>query len=343
MAGGQVSVAPVSERGPLRAGVILVNLGSPAAPEPAAVRAFLGQFLSDRRVVELPAWIWQPLLKCIILPLRSRRVARLYHEIWTPEGSPLTAMTVRQARCLQQRLADSGQTGIVVAHAMTYGEPSMGSVVRQFRQQGIEKLLLIPLYPQYSGTTTGAVYDQVAALTVAERHVPDITVVRQYCERGDYLDALAQSVRDHRQRNGSGDLLLFSFHGIPKSCVDQGDPYRDQCLQTAEGVAARLGLAPAQWQVAFQSRFGKAEWLKPYTDELLAGLPAQGIRRLDIICPAFAADCLETLEEIEEGSRACFLGAGGEYFSRIPCLNDREDHIAVFQAMVEGFLAPRQP
>ncbi len=315
--------------------VILVNLGSPTAPEPAAIKAFLGQFLSDPRVVEIPRLLWLPLLHGVILPLRAKRVAHLYESIWTECGSPLTAMTVRQAALLQQNLAIDGIGHIVVRHAMTYGKPVIADVVQELRAQGIERMLVIPLYPQYSATTTAAIYDQLSALSRHSRYVPDISVVREYCQRPDYIAALAQSVRDHRAAQGSGDLLLFSFHGIPKACVDKGDPYYQQCLQTAASVARELCLASEQWQVSFQSRFGRAEWLQPYTDVVLAALPEQGIKNIDIICPAFAADCLETLEEIEVGSRAVFLAAGGERFSRIACLNDRADHIAVLRHIVD--------
>lgn len=318
----------------MKRAVILVNLGSPVAPEPAAVRQFLNQFLSDPRVVEIPRVVWLPLLRCIILPLRSRRVAKLYHEIWTADGSPLAAMTRRQAELLETAMHQAGAEDIVVRHAMTYGEPSLPGTIRELRSRGVEKFLVLPLYPQYSGTTTGAVYDQLAQLVVATRYVPDIRVIREYCHRADYVSALAASVREHREQHGAGDLLLFSFHGIPKACVDKGDPYYEHCAFTASAVADALGLAESQWRLCFQSRFGRAEWLQPYTDEVLASLPAQGIKRVDVICPAFAADCLETLEEIEQGSREKFIEAGGEYFSRIPCLNDRPDHVALLRQIV---------
>jgi protoporphyrin/coproporphyrin ferrochelatase len=318
----------------MKRAVILVNLGSPTAPEPTAIREFLNQFLSDPRVVEIPRVFWVPLLKGVILPLRCRRVAKLYREIWTEQGSPLTAMTYRQATLLEEGLHQIGATDIVVRVAMTYGQPSIAGLVAELRAQGIEKFLLLPLYPQYSGTTTGAIYDQLAKLVTGSRYVPDVQVVRHYCYREDYISALAKSVTDHRVQHGSGDLLLFSFHGIPKACIDKGDPYYDQCLHTANAVAGKLNLSNSQWTLCFQSRFGRAEWLQPYTDNVLKSLPATGISRVDIICPAFASDCLETLEEIETGSRNCFIGAGGKYFSRIPCLNDRLEHIKVLQSIV---------
>lgn len=318
----------------MKRAVILVNLGSPAAPEPAAIREFLDQFLSDPRVVEIPRLLWLPLLKGVILPLRCRRVAKLYEEIWTEQGSPLTAMTYRQATLLEERLHQIGATDVIVRVAMTYGQPAIAGLVTELRAQGIEKFLLLPLYPQYSGTTTGAIYDQLAKLVTGSRYVPDVQVVRHYCYREDYILALAKSVTDHRAQHGSADLLLFSFHGIPKACIDKGDPYYEQCLHTANEVARALNLSGSQWKLCFQSRFGRAEWLQPYTDEVLKSLPATGISRVDIICPAFASDCLETLEEIEIGSRNCFIGAGGKYFSRIPCLNDQPEHVKVLQSIV---------
>ncbi|HSC74820.1 MAG TPA: ferrochelatase [Pseudomonadales bacterium] len=317
--------------------MILVNLGSPPAPEPVAVRKFLDQFLSDPRVVEIPRLLWLPLLKGIILPLRCRRVAKLYKEIWTENGSPLTAMTYRQAALLEDALHRAGQEDVVVRVAMTYGEPAIADLVVELGAQGVGKFLVLPLYPQYSGTTTGAIYDQLARLTVVSRYVPDVQVVRDYCHREDYIFALAKSIRDHRAQYGSAELLLFSFHGIPQACIDKGDPYYEHCVYTADTVAEVLGLTQSEWKLCFQSRFGRAKWLQPYTDEVLISLPATGISRVDIICPAFASDCLETLEEIEIGSRNCFIGAGGKYFSRIPCLNDSSDHIKMLQSIVAQY------
>ncbi len=318
----------------MKRAVILINLGSPVAPEPFAIKKFLNQFLSDKRVVEIPRLLWLPLLRGIILPLRSRRVAGLYHEIWTDEGSPLTVMTFRQSVLLEKSLTDSGVSDVVVRVAMTYGQPSIAETIENLRADGVEKFLLLPLYPQYSGTTTGAIYDQLADVFLKNRYVPDVHIIRQYCYHADYIETLANSVRDYREQNGSADMLLFSFHGIPQACVDKGDPYYQHCAYTAQAVAVELGLTSAQWKICFQSRFGRAAWLQPYTDAVLTALPAEGIRRVDVICPAFASDCLETLEEIESGSRGCFMNAGGEYFARIPCLNDRKDHIRFLQTLV---------
>ncbi len=317
--------------------IILVNLGSPDAPEPEAIKQFLGEFLADPRVVEIPALVWLPLLKGIILPLRARRVADHYKKIWTEQGSPLTVISAKQALLLEQALHRAGVSDTLVRAAAVYGRFSLEQRIAELSTQGVTRFLVLPMYPQYSGTTTGAVYDRVAKLFMQQRHAPDITVVREYCYHDQYIAALANSIREHRAQQGAAEMLLFSFHGIPQACVDRGDPYYEQCAYTANATAATLGLAAHQWQMTFQSRFGRAKWLQPYTDEVLAALPASGIRRVDVVCPAFAADCLETLEEIELGSRAQFIAAGGEYFSRIPCLNDRLDHIELLQTIVNAY------
>jgi ferrochelatase len=229
---------------------------------------------------------------------------------------------------------DASSSRIAVRVAMAYGQPGIADCINELMAQGIDKILLVPLYPQYSATTTGAVYDQVSSLLMRSRYVPDVRVIRHYCYREDYIAALAGSIRDHRAKHGAAELLLFSFHGIPKACITKGDPYYEHCLYTAHAVATMLELPDSQWQLCFQSRFGRAEWLQPYTDEVLESLPAAGISRVDIVCPAFASDCLETLEEIEMGSRDCFMNAGGKYFSRIPCLNDSPEHIRMLQSIV---------
>lgn len=314
-------------------GVVLVNLGSPAKPKASAVWQFLARFLSDRRVVELPRLVWLPLLYGVILPLRSHRVAKLYQSIWTTEGSPLLMTLRHQARALQAQCPD-----MVVSYAVSYGEPSISQAVSQLRATGVETVVVLPLYPQYSGTTTGAVYDQVAKLMASSRYVPDIRVVRQYSDRPDYIAVLAHSIQQHWSAHGRSEKLLFSFHGIPRHCVGKGDPYELQCRQTAADVVAVLGLQPEQWQISFQSRFGKAEWLQPYTDAVLAALPRQGCRTVDVVCPSFSADCLETLEEIEQGSRRLFLSAGGQRFCLVPCLNNMPEHIRMMESIVRDRL-----
>lgn len=315
--------------------VVLVNLGSPEAPTPRAVRRFLKQFLSDQRVVEIPRLLWWPILYGVILPLRPKRVARAYQEIWTPEGSPLKVIMASLAEKLAASLREAqGDGAPSVAVAYSYGEPSIRSQVAHLRAQGVERLLLLPVFPQYSATSTGPVYDQVADLYRANRDIPDIRIQKSYCHRQDYIAGLVRSVQAHWQEKGRTDVLLFSFHGIPQRNVDLGDPYAAQCLQTATDVAAALQLTETQWRISFQSRLGKAQWLQPYTDVLLAELPTQGVASVSVICPAFAVDCLETLEEIEQENRQVFLGAGGIEYHYIPCLNDGADQIFLLSNMV---------
>lgn len=309
-------------------GVLLVNLGTPEAPTPGAVRAFLRDFLSDPRVVEIPRLIWLCILYGVILPFRPRKVAHAYASIWTEQGSPLRVLTESLAHRLQARLTEaSGDAAPKVAVAYTYGEPSIACQLSALREAGVERTLVLPLYPQYSATTTGSVYDQCAAVMKASRDIPDLVVQKHYYSRPDYVRALVNSIRSHRAQHPGADCLLFSFHGIPRRNVDLGDPYEQHCLHTARDVATILGLEEHQWRVSFQSRLGRAEWLKPYTDETLRTLPSEGVKRLDVICPAFAIDCLETLEEIDVENREVFLESGGADYQYIPCLNDSEDQV----------------
>lgn len=309
-------------------GVLLVNLGTPEAPTPRAVRAFLRDFLSDPRVVEIPRLIWLCILYGVILPFRPRKVAHAYASIWTEQGSPLRVLTESLASRLQAHLTEeSGVAAPRVAVAYTYGEPGIAQQLAAMREAGVERTLVLPLYPQYSATTTGSVYDQCAAVMQSSRDIPDLVIQKHYYSRPDYVRALVHSIRTHRAQHTEADCLLFSFHGIPRRNVDLGDPYEQHCLHTARDVATILGLQPHQWRVSFQSRLGRAEWLKPYTDETLRQLPAEGIKRLDVICPAFAIDCLETLEEIDVENRDVFLAAGGEDYRYIACLNDSEDQV----------------
>lgn len=315
--------------------VILVNLGSPETPTPKAVRRFLRQFLSDPRVVEIPRLLWWPILYGVILPFRPKRVARAYRAIWTAEGSPLKVFMAGLAQKLYASLqAVQGARAPAVAVAYSYGEPSIAAQIERLRAEGAERLLLLPLFPQYSATSTGPVYDQVAALYRECRDVPDIRIQKSYCQRQDYIAALVRSVQQHWREMGKSDLLLFSFHGIPQRNVDLGDPYAQQCRQTAADVAQALQLNDDQWRISFQSRLGKAQWLQPYTDVLLAELPGQGIARVSVICPAFSVDCLETLEEIDQENRQLFLAAGGSGYHYIPCLNDGEDQVFLLSNLV---------
>lgn len=318
-----------------RTGVILMNLGTPTDAKPKAVRKFLKEFLSDQRVVELPRLIWLPILYGVILPFRATRVARLYKQIWRVGGSPLKVITEEQVAKLQTCFSENK---IKITYAMTYGAPKLSDCVAELEQQGYQKIFVLPLYPQFSATTTGPVYDQYAALIRQQRNISDITIKKNYYDRPDYIDALVQSILDHWQNNKPAEKLLFSFHGIPKRCVDKGDPYQEHCVYTAKQVASRLRLDDSQWQLSFQSRLGKAEWLKPYTDQLLVQMASEGVESVDVICPAFAADCLETLEEIEVENRDLFLSAGGRRFNSIPCLNASVEHIEMMKNIVNEFV-----
>lgn len=320
-----------------RLGVILVNLGTPEQPTATYVRKFLAEFLSDKRVVEIPSPIWKIILNCFILPFRPAKVAEAYQSIWTDEGSPLLAITRQQVSALSDTLSADQQSAPVVRYAMTYGGPSIEQVATELEGEGIEKILVLPLYPQYSATTTGAVYDQVARLTLSRRNIPDLLIHKQYCQRDDYIEALAASIHKYREVEGKSDKLLFSFHGIPRRCVDLGDPYYQQCLDTAERTAEKLQLDSEDWAVSFQSRLGKAEWLKPYTSELLETWGQSKVESVQVVCPAFAADCLETLEEIKVENRDIFLEAGGKNYSMIPCLNDMPEHIEMLANIVKSY------
>lgn len=306
---------------PERTGVLLVNLGTPDAPTPAALRRYLAEFLSDRRVVEIPALVWKVILHGIILRIRPAKSARKYASVWTPEGSPLWVWTRKQADLLQGYLGQRG-CPVVVKPAMRYGNPSVASALDAMRAEGVTRLLVLPAYPQYSGATTASAFDAVAQWALQARRVPELRFVQQYHDDPAYIQALAESVRSHWQREGRGPMLVMSFHGMPERTLHLGDPYHCHCHKTARLLAQALGLGSAEYRVTFQSRFGKAKWLEPATDPTLKSLAGQGLARVDVICPGFSADCLETLEEISMEGRATFLAAGGESFHYIPCLND---------------------
>lgn len=315
-------------------GILVVNLGTPDAPTPAAVRRYLAQFLGDPRVIELPRWKWLPILHAIVLRTRPRRVARAYASIWGEDGSPLLVIGRRQARALQERLAARAPGPVRVALGMSYGRPSIPEALAELRRAGARRIVTLPLYPQYSGSTTGPVFEAVTAELARWRRVPELRFVQHYADDPGYIDALAASVRDHREAHGAGDLLLFSFHGLPTRYVDHGDPYHCLCQKTARLVAERLGLGTDDWRVSFQSRFGREPWLKPYTDETVAALGREGVGRLDVICPGFAADCLETLEEIAIGNREAFEVAGGGELRYVPALNDDPRHVDALADLV---------
>ena len=319
----------------MKTAVVLMNLGTPSAPTIAAIRRYLREFLSDKRVVEIPRLVWYPILYGIILPFRPKRTAAAYQQLWHEYGdSPLRAISAQQLAALQQHLQQQGGAMPLLRLAMTYGEPSLPRVIDELCAQGAEHILVLPLYPQFSATTTGPIYDRVAALFQTRRNIPSISVLKQYFDHPLYIDALAQSVRAHWRQHGRAQRLLMSFHGIPRRNVELGDPYREQCETTARLLAQRLGLSADEWALSFQSRLGRAEWLQPYTSVMMQQLGAAGLASVDVICPAFATDCLETLEEIAIENRHIFERAGGGAFHYIPCLNASEPHMALLTQLI---------
>ncbi|KZZ43180.1 MAG: ferrochelatase [Saccharospirillaceae bacterium] len=316
-------------------GVLLANLGTPEAPTAKAVREYLAEFLWDRRVVDVPRPIWWMILHGIILRFRPRMVAKGYASIWTDDGSPLMAISKRQQKALKKQLAEAYGEEIPVALAMTYGKPTMEQAGLELRQSGVENMLVLPLYPQFSSSTTAAVHDRLGSGLKRCPHLPQTRWVNEYHQHPGYIQALANSVREYWAEHGQGDKLLMSFHGIPQRYEDRGDPYPSQCRATAKAVAEALQLEEDQWFCAFQSRFGREEWVKPYTDFTLKEWGEAGIGRVDVISPAFSADCLETLEELEEENRENFMEAGGQAYHYIPCLNDRDDHIQMMVDLVK--------
>ncbi|MGF1852213.1 ferrochelatase [Vibrio satsumensis] len=309
-------------------GVLLVNLGTPDSATPAGVRRFLSEFLHDKRVVNLTRWLWCPILHGVILPIRSPKVAKLYQSVWMDGGSPLLVYSQRQAEKLEKKLE------MPVALGMTYGNPSLKTGIEQLMEQGVEDVIVLPLYPQYSGTTTAAVSDGLTKAFKQMPVIPSYRFIRDYYSHPSYAKALAESVRSHWDQNGRADHLVCSFHGIPKRLADEGDIYPQHCEATTKLLAAELGLSEEDITMTYQSRFGREEWLKPYTDETLESLPNKGIKKIDIMAPAFSVDCLETLEEISDQCKETFIEAGGSDFSYIMCLNDRDSHIDMMAELV---------
>lgn len=301
--------------------VVLINLGTPDAPTTSAVRRYLKQFLWDRRVVEVPRFIWWLILRLIILPFRSGQSARKYASIWTNDGSPLLVHTAKQAALLKGYLGERGHE-VHVAHAMRYGSPSIPSVLEKLKADGYDRLLMLSAYPQYSATTTASNFDAVFQHYQQVRNIPELRLVKNYHDHEAYIEALRQSVLQHWQTEGRPEKLVMSFHGLPKAFLLRGDPYHCECYKTARLLAEKLGLSKEEYIVSFQSRLGRAEWLQPYTAPVVKQLAKDGIKRIDVICPGFIADCLETLEEIAIEVRAEFLQAGGKEFHYIPCLNE---------------------
>jgi len=352
-----------------RTGILLVNLGTPDAPTAPALRRYLAEFLSDPRVVEIPRLLWLPLLHGVILRVRPARSAAKYASVWTPEGSPLAVWTRKQAELLGRALLDRArldhapldhapldhapldhepgarESAVVVRHAMRYGNPSIASQLDALQEDGASRVLVLPLYPQYAAATTASAFDAVFAWARAARRLPELRLVNRYHDDPGYIDALASRIESHWATQGRGERLVLSFHGVPERSLHLGDPYHCECHKTARLLGERLGLASGQLLVTFQSRFGKAKWLEPYTEPTLIELARSGVRRVDVACPGFAADCLETLEEIDQEAREAFLHAGGEQFHYIACLNDDARWIAALAAIAERHMQgwPMQP
>jgi ferrochelatase len=321
-----------------RAAVLLVNLGTPDAPTPVAVRRYLRQFLSDPRVIEIPRALWLPILHGFILSTRPKKSARKYASIWSDEGSPLRVHTERQARLLRDHLGSQVGSPFAVYFAMRYGAPSIPDTLARMKSEGCDRILVMPMYPQYAASTTASALDEVAAYLQRVRNVPEIRVVKHFHDHPTYIGALAQLVRDHWAQSGRPDKLVMSFHGLPRYTLARGDPYHSECQETARLLAGKLDLAETQWQIAFQSRFGAAEWLEPYTASVLADCGRRGLRRVDVVCPGFVADCLETLEEIGIEGKSIFLEAGGREFHLLPCLNERDDWIRSLAIIIREHL-----
>jgi protoporphyrin/coproporphyrin ferrochelatase len=317
-------------------GVLLTNLGTPAAPTAAALRVYLAAFLADPRVIEIPKLIWWFILHGIILRVRPKKSAAKYASIWTKEGSPLLVISNKQAAAVQQQLGDR----VAVKLGMRYGNPSIAQALREFQQKGVRKIIVLPLYPQYAGATTGSTFDAVAKELSTWRWVPELHFINSYCANDGYITALANSIREHlvthTQTHGKPQKIIFSYHGMPKRSLELGDPYYCLCQKTTRLVQEKLGLSKDECTTTYQSRFGYAEWLKPYTDATLKELAANNIKNIAIVSPAFSADCLETLEELADENRKVFLQAGGEVYEYIAALNDRGDHIEALAEIVKG-------
>lgn len=307
-------------------GVLLANLGSPAEPTVPAVRKFLKDFLGDKRVVNIPRFVWLPILNCFILPFRPKKSLEAYLRIWDKKGSPLTFLTRQLTEKLSTKLVSQN---IVVDYAMSYGEPSIPSQLQKLQEQNVTDVIIVPLYPQYSSTTTASVYDSVVKEFNARWHFPSFRFVSDYHQNAVYIAKLAESIENAWREQPKNELLVMSFHGLPEMLTKKGDPYFYQCQKTAELLAAKLGLKENEWKLVFQSRFGKAEWLKPYCVDVLEKLPKEGIKNVDLVCPGFAVDCLETLEEIAMENKHVFEQAGGENYRYISALNDSDANVAV--------------
>ena len=321
-----------------RTAVLFCNLGTPDTPTPADVRRFLREFLSDRRVVEIPRLLWLLILHGVILRVRPAKSAAKYASVWTPDGSPLKIWTEKQAKLLQGWLAQRGHD-VKVRYAMRYGSTSIASQLDALKAEGTTRVLILPAYPQYSATTTASLFDAVYLWAAQVRTLPELRFVNHYHDHPGYIKALAQSIQRHWQTHGRADQLLMSFHGVPERTLHLGDPYHCECQKTARLLAEHLGLTPEQYKVTFQSRLGRAKWLEPYTEPSLIALGKAGVKRIDVVCPGFTSDCLETLEEIAMEGRAAFLKAGGQEFHYIACLNDDAAWITALCELTQQHLA----
>ena len=313
-----------------KVGVLITNLGTPEAPTKKALRPYLKEFLSDPRVIETPKLIWQVILNGVILNTRPAKSAKSYKSVWTDSGSPLYDIAKKQQAQLAKALPN-----LVVGLAMRYGNPSIESQLIKMRDQGVRKILIFPMYPQYCAATTASTFDKVAQVLTKWRWIPEVRFINEYYQDELYIEALANSIKAFRKEHGTPDLTVFSYHGIPKAYLDKGDPYHCFCHATTRLVKEHLALTDSDVMTTFQSRFGPAQWLRPYTDEVLKELPGKGVKNIHIIAPAFSADCLETIEEIDQENREYFMESGGESYNYIPCLNDSEDHIKLFTKLIK--------
>jgi len=316
-------------------GVIVSNLGTPQAPTKQALKPYLKQFLSDPRVVEVPKLIWWFILNGIILNIRPKRSAHAYSTVWTEEGSPLLVHTKNQAAGIQKRLHQLYGDDVMVEYAMRYGQPSVSKAIDSLLAQGARKIVVLPLYPQYCASTTGSTFDAVAEDFVKRRWLPDLRFISHYHDNPEYIKCVADKIRAHWETHPRADKLIFSYHGIPKRYLLNGDPYHCECHKTSRLIAQLLGLNTEEYMTTFQSRFGREEWLKPYTDETLKGLPAKGVKSVQMVCPGFSSDCLETIEEIGEENREYFEHAGGERYEYIVALNDDDQHLDMLTSLIK--------
>ena len=318
--------------------VIVANLGTPDAPTVPAVRQFLKEFLSDQRVIEIPSLLWKVILHAFVLPFRPKRVSEAYASVWTSD-SPMREILFKQVELIQAKLIENNQDfELNIVPAMTYGNPSIHAALDQISLNPQDHLILFPLFPQYSATSSAPLYDAVSKWVLTQRNLPGLSIIRDYYQHPAFIEAVAQSVLDYQKVHGQAEKLLMSFHGIPQPYADKGDPYADRCRITAQKVAEKLGLNDQQWAISFQSRFGKQEWVKPYTDQILKDWAEQGVKSVQVLSPAFSADCLETLEELAVENRELFLGQGGETYAYIPALNANLDHIEMLSSFIQAQL-----